>query len=57
MEPFFLPGRDPVLEPKAIETSQRFESIDILRGIALFGVLTVNLVKEFRVSIFAQFIV
>lgn len=34
----------------------RLESIDILRGLALFGVLTVNLVTEFRVSIFAQFL-
>lgn len=34
----------------------RIGSIDILRGLALFGVLTVNLVTEFRVSIFAQFL-
>jgi uncharacterized protein len=32
------------------------ESIDIIRGIALFGVLMVNLVTEFRVSIFQQFL-
>lgn len=50
----FVPGARP--EPAAVETRQRFDSIDILRGIALFGVLTVNLVTEFRVSIFSQFL-
>src|SRR5436309_8500933 len=34
---------------------ERVESIDVLRGLALFGVLQINLVTEFRVSIFAQF--
>ena len=34
----------------------RIESIDVIRGIALFGVLIVNLVTEFRVSIFQQFL-
>jgi uncharacterized protein len=43
-------------KPGAIEAGLRIEAIDILRGIALFGVLAVNLVTEFRVSIFAQFI-
>lgn len=37
-------------------SGRRYESIDILRGIALFGVLEVNLVTEFRTSIFAQFV-
>lgn len=37
-------------------SGRRYESIDILRGIALFGVLAVNLVTEFRTSIFAQFV-
>ena len=41
--------------PGATDAGQRVESIDILRGIALFGVLAVNLLTEFRVSIFAQF--
>jgi uncharacterized protein len=40
----------------ATASLRRLESIDILRGIALFGVLTVNLVTEFRVSIFEQFL-
>jgi uncharacterized protein len=42
--------------PTATANHRRLESIDILRGLALFGVLTVNLVTEFRVSIFAQFL-
>lgn len=41
--------------PAATAADQRLESIDILRGLALFGVLAVNLVAEFRVSIFEQF--
>lgn len=37
--------------------ARRFSSnAGILRGLALFGVLTVNLVTEFRVSIFEQFL-
>jgi uncharacterized protein len=35
--------------------TQRIDAIDALRGLALFGVLIVNLVTEFRVSIFQQF--
>jgi uncharacterized protein len=35
---------------------ERLISIDIIRGVALFGVLMVNLVTEFRVSIFQQFL-
>ena len=42
--------------PAATATDRRVDSIDILRGLALFGVLIVNLVTEFRVSIFAQFL-
>lgn len=34
----------------------RIHAIDMLRGIALFGVLVVNLVNEFRVSLFQQFL-
>ncbi len=40
----------------ALEPRERFDSIDILRGLALFGELAVNLVNEFRVSIFQQFL-
>jgi uncharacterized protein len=42
--------------PTATTNHRRLESIDILRGLALFGVLAVNLVTEFRVSIFEQFL-
>lgn len=49
-EPFAQPGA------LALEPRERFDSIDILRGLALFGVLAVNLVTEFRVSIFQQFL-
>jgi uncharacterized protein len=34
----------------------RIEAIDVARGAALFGVLTVNLITAFRVSIFTQFL-
>ena len=39
-----------------IPQSERVEQMDILRGIALLGVLTINLLGEFRVSIFQQFL-
>jgi uncharacterized protein len=39
-----------------VRPSDRIDAIDVLRGIALFGVLAVNLVTEFRVSIFQQFL-
>jgi uncharacterized protein len=38
----------------AVSPEQRVAPIDVLRGIALFGVLTVNLMNDFRVSIFQQ---
>ncbi len=44
----------PAAEP--VRPSDRVEQIDLLRGIALFGVLTINLLTEFRVSIFQQFL-
>ena len=37
-------------------TTERSLSLDALRGIALFGVLLVNLVTIFRVSLFAMFV-
>ncbi|WP_263385841.1 DUF418 domain-containing protein [Granulicella arctica] len=39
-----------------IQQNERVEQMDILRGIALLGVLTINLLGEFRVSIFQQFV-
>ncbi len=42
--------------PAPIPPSQRIDSIDALRGLALFGVLAINLETEFRVSIFQQFL-
>ena len=36
--------------------SERAVALDALRGIALFGVLTVNLLTAFRVSLFEQFL-
>lgn len=44
------------ITPTAVSPEERLSSIDILRGIALFGVLVVNLIGEFRVSIFQQFL-
>ena len=53
-----LPTIRPALltSPEPIAPSERIDGIDILRGLALFGVLTINVVFEFRVSIFAQFL-
>src|SRR5262245_25836633 len=42
--------------PKPIDPARRIDAIDALRGIALFGVLAINLVMGFRVSIFEQFL-
>ena len=38
------------------EPPDRIDSIDALRGVALLGVLAINLVTVFRVSIFEQFL-
>jgi uncharacterized protein len=40
----------------AAPSGTRIEAIDVVRGAALFGVLTVNLVTAFRISIFTQFL-
>ncbi|MGY8631550.1 DUF418 domain-containing protein [Bradyrhizobium sp. 14AA] len=39
-----------------VNPSERIGSIDVLRGVALLGVLAINLVTEFRISIFEQFL-
>jgi uncharacterized protein len=39
-----------------VASSNRIEGIDVLRGLALFGVITIHVVFEFRVSIFEQFL-
>src|ERR1700676_774717 len=55
-----LPAVDSLNATEPLKTAtaptDRVAQIDILRGMALFGVLIVNLVKEFRVSLFAQFV-
>jgi len=47
-----------LLGPSAgpLAPSRRIDGIDVLRGLALFGVLISNLVFAFRVSVFAQFL-
>ncbi|MBR0844696.1 DUF418 domain-containing protein [Bradyrhizobium liaoningense] len=49
---------DPIREKRSSPTSpsDRIASIDMLRGVALLGVLAINVVTEFRVSIFEQFL-
>jgi uncharacterized protein len=42
--------------PRPIGAEERIDAIDVLRGIALLGVLAINVVTEFRVSIFEQFL-
>jgi uncharacterized protein len=39
-----------------VATSERAVALDAVRGVALFGVLAVNLLTQFRVSLFAQFL-
>src|SRR5450755_4500940 len=39
-----------------VNPGERIDAIDILRGIALFGVLAINVVNEFRVSFFEEFL-
>lgn len=49
-------SNDSSLVPASVPPRDRIDSIDSLRGLALFGVLAVNLLTEFRVSIFQQFL-
>lgn len=42
--------------PGPVNPTERIDAIDVLRGLALFGVLAINIVNEFRVSIFEQFL-
>lgn len=43
-------------EARPVRPDHRITAIDVLRGVALFGVLSVNLITEFRVSLFQQFL-
>ncbi len=40
----------------AVSPSSRIDALDAARGVALFGVLAVNVVTAFRISIFQQFL-
>jgi uncharacterized protein len=48
------PGNEHHSSP--LPASQRIEALDVLRGLALFGVIVIHAVFEFRVSIFQQFL-
>lgn len=50
----FQPGAGADAHPVA--PSDRILAIDIVRGIALFGVMAINVTTEFRISIFEQFL-
>jgi uncharacterized protein len=39
-----------------LNPTERIDAIDVLRGMALFGVMAINVAMEFRVSIFQQFL-
>jgi uncharacterized protein len=47
---------DGAASPRPINPSERIDAIDVLRGLALLGVVAINVVTEFRVSIFEQFL-
>src|SRR5882672_6597267 len=49
-------GLDAAFSASPIVPSDRIAAIDIVRGIALFGVMAINVVTIFRVSIFEQFL-
>lgn len=39
-----------------VGAGERIEAVDVLRGVALFGVMAINVLNEFRISIFQQFV-
>ena len=39
-----------------VGADERIVAVDILRGVALFGVMAINVLSEFRMSIFQQFV-
>lgn len=47
---------DGATPPRPISPAERIDAIDVLRGLALLGVVAINVVTEFRVSIFEQFL-
>ena len=47
---------DGVTSPRPIASAERIDAIDVLRGIALLGVVAMNVVTEFRVSMFERFL-
>ncbi|MEH2519774.1 uncharacterized protein V1279_005347 [Bradyrhizobium sp. AZCC 1610] len=47
---------DGAASPRPISPAGRIDAIDVLRGLALLGVVAINVVNEFRVSIFEQFL-
>jgi uncharacterized protein len=47
---------DGAAPPRPISPAERIDAIDVLRGLALLGVVAINVVTEFRVSIFEQFL-
>jgi uncharacterized protein len=47
---------DGAAPPRPISPAERIDAIDVLRGLALLGVVAINVVTEFRASIFEQFL-
>ena len=47
---------DGAAPPRPTGPSERIDAIDVLRGLALLGVVAINVVTIFRVSIFQQFL-